>query len=235
MSERMKVVFEFTKTGNMIFISHLDLTRLFLRVLRMSGLRPEYSQGFNPHPKMSFALPLAVGIHSVCELLEFETDRNISIDEVREAAEKANERLPEGVRVTSAREKPESLSRPLASYVSAAGYEFMCEGIVKAPGLLEDFFGRESVIVKKTDKKTRTETEKDVRADMLDYTIIKDMRGRMLAGVTLSAKPGQTLNPAVFFDAFCNASGIAREALSPVITRTSILDAGGKALREMLE
>ena len=221
----MKLVYEFTKTGDIIYISHLDLGRLFLRVLRMSGLRPVYSHGFNPHPKMSFALPLPLGVHSICELLEFETDAALV------GIEKVNERLPEGVRVTSRWEKPESVSKSLASYVTAANYEFMCEGITDAPLLLEVFFKRSSVIAKKYDKKAGKESEKEIRAEMLDYRIIKNMRGRMLAEATLSAKPGQTLNPLVFFNAFCMYHGFAAETMAPVITRTAILGADGKPLR----
>jgi len=225
----MKVVFEFTKSGDMIYISHLDLGRLFLRVLRMSGLRPVYSQGFNPHPKMSFTLPLSLGIHSVCELLEFETDGQIvSLDKV-------NERLPEGVRVLSWSEKPGSITKSLASFVSAASYEFMCEGISDAPSLLAAFFELDSFPVQKLDKKTGTQKTKDIRGEMLDYRIIKNMRGRMLAEATLSAMPGKTLNPVIFFEAFCESAGLNKDSLAPVITRTAILGSDGKPLKEVLQ
>lgn len=223
----MKIVFEFTKTGKMIYISHLDITRLFLRVLRMAGLKPVYSQGFNPHPKMSMALPLSLGLNSLCELLEFETENE---DSIAVAVENINEKLPEGIRVTSWWKKPDYISKSLASFVSAAVYEFMCDGIGNAPELLADFFARESIIV----KKRNTEIEKEIRPEMLDYRIIKNMRGRMLAEATLSAMPGKTLNPVTFFEAFCSRSGIDTASHAPVITRTAILNASGKPLTEVL-
>ncbi|MDR0518748.1 MAG: TIGR03936 family radical SAM-associated protein [Clostridiales Family XIII bacterium] len=68
----MKLVVRFMKLGRMAFISHLDLQRALLRGLRSAGLAPAYSQGFNPHPKMSLALPLALGFESLCEWLEVE-------------------------------------------------------------------------------------------------------------------------------------------------------------------
>ena len=231
----MNLVFEFTKTGNLIYISHLDLSRLFLRVLRMEGLRPAYSHGFNPHPKMSLALPLPLGVHSVCELLEFETGEPGSIQKAAEAVERVNGRLPAGARVTKWWEKPEELSKSLASYVTASGYEFMCEGIKSAPFLLEAFFQRKDIVVKKRDKKTGEESEKEIRSDMIGYNVIKDMRGRMLAEVTLSALPGRTLNPFVFFGAFCEASGLSKDELSPVITRTKIYDKKGQPLPETID
>ncbi|MCL2110901.1 MAG: TIGR03936 family radical SAM-associated protein [Clostridiales bacterium] len=233
----MKLVFEFTKTGNMIYISHLDLARLFLRVLRMSGLRPAYSQGFNPHPKMSFALPLAVGVHSTCELLEFEVDGGgcHSYAYIDEAVGIINGRLPEGVRVTTWREKPDGVTKSLASYAAAASYEIMCEGITDAPTKLAAFFAKESVMAKKRDKKTGGYAEKEIRPQMLAYRIIKDMRGRMLAEATLSAASEATLRPAAFFTAFCEASGLDSKELSPVITRTAILDAGSTPIIEVVK
>jgi len=230
----MKLVFEFTKTGSMKYISHLDLVRLFLRVLRMAGLRPAYSRGFNPHPDMSLALPLSLGLNSVCELLEFETEQASGPAYVDQAVEEVNERLPEGVRVFEWWEKPANVSKSLAANAAAATYEFMCEGIADAPALLADFFAHESVIVQKTDKKTGADSEKDIRPEMLSYRIVKDMRGRMLAETTLLTSPGHTLNPVVFFKALCAAARLDAEKLSPVITRTAILDKDGALLKGAL-
>ena len=230
----MKLVFEFKKTGDLIYISHLDLARLFLRVLRMSGLKPVYSQGFNPHPKMSFALPLPLGLCSVCELLEFETESALVTEAVESAVRSANERMPDGVRILSWFEKPQRISKSLASYASAAAYEFMCDRVGGAPSLLADFFEREKVIVKKFDRKKGITSEKDIRPEMIGYRVVKDIHGRMLAEAVLSAKQGSSLNPLVFFNAFCTDSGLAAETLSPVITRTAILGSDGRPLTEKL-
>ena len=66
---------EFSKTGNIRFISHLDLLRLFKRTFKRSGIELVYSQGFNPHPKLGFAQPLSLGYEGLAEILEFETVR----------------------------------------------------------------------------------------------------------------------------------------------------------------
>lgn len=60
----------FCKTGPAAYISHLDLQRVFARGLRKSGLPVWYSQGFNPHIYMSFALPLPLGQQSLCEAVD---------------------------------------------------------------------------------------------------------------------------------------------------------------------
>ena len=56
-----RYVIKFSKEGNIRYISHLDLLRLFKRSFKRVGIKLQYSQGFNPHPKMSFAQPLSLG------------------------------------------------------------------------------------------------------------------------------------------------------------------------------
>lgn len=67
-----RVLFE--KTGNAIWISHLDTMRLFQRMFKRAGLLLKHTQGFNPRPTVSIALPLSVGVESRCELLDFELE-----------------------------------------------------------------------------------------------------------------------------------------------------------------
>ena len=87
----------FEKTGNAIWISHLDLMRLFQRAFKRAGLPLTHTQGYNPRPSVSIALPLSVGVESGCELLDFDLyGEPVSCDEIRE---KLNASLVEGVRV----------------------------------------------------------------------------------------------------------------------------------------
>ena len=64
----------FTKTGDAVWMSHLDLMRLFQRAFKRAGLPLTHTQGFNPRPSVSIALPLSVGVESVCELLDFDLE-----------------------------------------------------------------------------------------------------------------------------------------------------------------
>lgn len=64
----------FEKKGNAVWISHLDLMRLFQRAFKRAGLHLKHTQGFNPRPSVSIALPLSVGVESQCEVLEFDLD-----------------------------------------------------------------------------------------------------------------------------------------------------------------
>ena len=57
----MKKILVFRKDGLLRFVGHLDVMRSFQRAMVRAGLTPAYSQGFNPHPLMSFASPLSLG------------------------------------------------------------------------------------------------------------------------------------------------------------------------------
>lgn len=87
----------FEKKGNAIWISHLDLMRLFQRTFKRAGLPLKHTQGFNPRPSVSIALPLSVGVESSCELLDFDLDGAIVPNE--EICTRLNEALVEGVTV----------------------------------------------------------------------------------------------------------------------------------------
>lgn len=89
----------FSKTGDAVWISHLDLMRLFQRAFKRAGLPLTHSQGFNPRPSVSIALPLSVGVESHCELLDFQLD-GVEVP-VEELPERLNEKLIPGIRVLS--------------------------------------------------------------------------------------------------------------------------------------
>ncbi len=87
----------FAKTGNAVWISHLDLMRLFQRAFKRAGLRLKHTQGFNPRPSVSIALPLSVGVASQCELLDFELEGDcVACEEIQK---RLNDALIAGVEV----------------------------------------------------------------------------------------------------------------------------------------
>ena len=87
----------FEKTGSAVWISHLELMRLFQRAFKRAGFPLTHTQGYNPRPSVSIALPLSVGTQSHCELLDFELEGGIG--DVEFLREKLNRALVSGVRV----------------------------------------------------------------------------------------------------------------------------------------
>ena len=80
----INVRIKFQKTGNLQFISHLDLQRTLHRILVRAGIPMWYTQGFNPHAKIVFCSPLSVGAQSRCELLDIRIDRDMSCERIKE-------------------------------------------------------------------------------------------------------------------------------------------------------
>lgn len=87
----------FEKKGNAIWISHLDLMRLFQRAFKRAGFALTHTQGFNPRPSVSIALPLSVGVESCCELLDFDLEGEMGSYE--EFISRLNASLVDGITV----------------------------------------------------------------------------------------------------------------------------------------
>lgn len=76
LSENVRI--KFAKVGKMKYISHLDLSRTMKTAFRRAGVPIKYTEGFNPRPKLVFALTVSVGSESVCEFLDITLSRPIS-------------------------------------------------------------------------------------------------------------------------------------------------------------
>ena len=89
----------FAKEGRLKYISHLDVTRCLSRVFNRCGLPIWYTQGYNPHPYLTFALPLPLGVDSRCESFDF---RLTDATDYRTVQDRLNAALPEDLRVLRA-------------------------------------------------------------------------------------------------------------------------------------
>lgn len=94
-----KIKIKYRKGEAVKFISHRDLMRAFHRALRRTGLPISYSQGFNPHVKISWGNALKVGVSSDAEFAELNFEGWVK---PREAQEKLNQELPEGLEILEA-------------------------------------------------------------------------------------------------------------------------------------
>lgn len=70
----MIVRFRYSKLANAVYIGHLEMTKVFERAFRRSGVVVKYTEGFNPTVKLNFASPLSVGIESEYEVAEVEIE-----------------------------------------------------------------------------------------------------------------------------------------------------------------
>lgn len=113
--QKYKYIFTFKKTGLLVFISHLDLMRLFERAFARSGLPVSYSEGFNPHMRLSLPFPLPVGVEGKREYGEIYLAAPIHAEQFLSAV---NEFLPPEIQLLSATrtENKESLHNYLHMY-----------------------------------------------------------------------------------------------------------------------
>ena len=139
----------FEKTGNAVYISHLDLMRLFQRAFKRAGLALTHSKGFNPRPSVSIALPLSLGVSSSCELLDFTLEGEPVPNE--EICEKLNQCLVEGVKVLQVYDGGSKIGN-LAFLDCVVTLEYDRPLPADAVQQIRELFAREEVVVEKKGK-----------------------------------------------------------------------------------
>ena len=139
----------FEKTGNAVWMSHLDLMRVFQRSFKRAGLLLKHTQGFNPRPSVSIALPLSVGIESRCELLDFELDGQTFPN--HEIMSRLNTTLVDGVRILNVYDDGQKIKHlALLSCVITLEYDGGVPG--NAIEEIQGLFSRDEVLVEKKNK-----------------------------------------------------------------------------------
>ena len=140
----------FEKKGNAVWISHLDLMRLFQRAFKRAGLPLTHTQGFNPRPSVSIALPLSVGVESSCELLDFDLDGDKVANRIVRG--KLNDYLVPGIRVIKVYDNMQKIKH-LAYLDTVVTMEYDAGVPADAVSRMEALFASEEVLV---EKKTKT-------------------------------------------------------------------------------
>ena len=191
-----RLVFE--KKGRAVWISHLDLMRLFQRAFKRADLPLKHTQGFNPRPSVSIALPLSVGVESVCELLDFDLDGvSVPCDEI---TERLNRSLVDGVQVHRTYETGRKL-RDLALLDCIVTMEYDRVVPMDAKTSIEALFARESVIVT---KKTKNGMQDQDIIPMIRSMQISQTDANTLIMQTRICCQNPTLNPSQLVVAVSN-------------------------------
>ena len=179
----------FEKTGNAIWISHLDLMRVFQRSFKRAGLLLTHTQGFNPRPSVSIALPMSVGVESRCELLDFDLEGDPVANE--EICQRLNQALVAGIRVLKVYDDGAKLKH--LCYLSCEVDLEYDNGIpAQAQEEISRLFARDEVTV---EKKNKNGTRQENIIPMIKRLEIapKDGNTLVLRGLVCCQNP--TLNP----------------------------------------
>ena len=180
----------FEKTGNAVWISHLDLMRLFQRAFKRAGLPLTHTQGFNPRPSVSIALPLSVGVESRCELLDFDLDGE-KVDN-KEIVARLNQVLVEGVRVIHSYDNGAKIKN-LTYLDCTVDLEYDAGIPENAREKLLNLFARDQILVEKKGKNGIT--EQDI-APMIKSITVEAMDGNTLQIAARICCQNPSLNPA---------------------------------------
>jgi radical SAM-linked protein len=190
-----KLRMRFEKTGRAVYISHLDLMHTLQRAFSRAGFRIKYSEGYNPHPVISIALPLSVGTASVCELMDFRLTEEIEQSSVAEAM---NRCLPEGIRVLEVYQAERKASE--LKWLKLNGrMEYDRLDTDQAADALESFFSQESIVISKKSK--RGFSDFDLIPAVRELSFFPDKENKTVRlDMTVSAQE-PTFNP----DLLCEA------------------------------
>ena len=189
----------FQKQGVAIYISHLDLMRVFQRAFKRAGLNLKHTQGFSPRAMVSIALPLSLGSGSVCEILDFELvgQEELSCEQIRE---KLNKALPEGVRVRECYESDRKVKH-LTHLDVAIFLEYDAGVPAGAAEAIAELFGRESLIVTKRGK--NGPVDQDIIPMIFDLKATQ-ISGRELELTARVCAQNPSLNPQLIITAIEN-------------------------------
>lgn len=183
----------FSKKGRMKFASHLDMNRLMTRIIRRSGVPIWYTEGFNQHPYITFALPLSLGFTSEYEIMDIRiVDDEFSNEMVKAAIQEV---FPEDLAVISVEDA-------VMKTGEVAFAEFLItfeEGDKAFAEALNRFLSQESIITEKKTKKGKMK-EIDMAPCINSFSVIDGETVQL--NIVLAAGGENNLNPTLLLAAF---------------------------------
>lgn len=174
---------KFTKIGDISYISHLDILKIFIRALRRSRIEVFYSEGFHPHPKISFSSALSLGIQSYAEFIDIDIK---NAEDEKHFLKDMNESLPDGIDIVEYKvvEKPVALTK----IMNYSLYEFyLDENLETLLPVIEAVVKREELMIQKKNKKKQI---KDVNIREKIHSIEINQDENILKAILLNSSEG---------------------------------------------
>lgn len=217
-----KLRLRFKKIGRAIYISHLDLMKMIQRAFSRTGLDLKYSEGYNPRPQISIALPLSVGTASVCELMDFKLKADTDLSEL---PQRLTAVLPEGIEIIEAYE-PQRKASAIKWLEVTALMEYDERDAGEMCTALREFFARPEIVIEKKTKRGMGDTDIKPAIKTVDFAVAEG--GVALHAIISAQNP--TLNPELLTDALRKlAPDIAPDFAK--YTRVEVYDADMKVFR----
>lgn len=219
-----EVRLRFSKTGRLKYISHLDINRAMSRALKRAQIPLWYTEGFNPHPYMSFSLPLSLGVESLCESVDLRIIGDITNDEIKN---RLNNVLPQDIKIVDVYDDFRDNSEIVYSdYV----YKFEFKDYEAAFEKIKNVLSSDEIIALKKGKQGRKRVMKETNIkSFIDKYSISIRNDVIVLNIRLLAGPEKNLNPSLLFDTIIRLIDMDFEWKS--IARISLLDKDYKEFR----
>ena len=217
----------YSKSGRAIYISHLDLNRMMSRAVRRAKLPMWYTEGFNPHPYIAFALPLSLGQSSDCEFMDIRIEGDMTDDEIKS---RLSDVLPEGFTVLS-------VGAPVCDAKEIQKAQYFVKIVFGTEDEAKLFAEKADELVKgdelmaeKAGKKGHRKVMKQV--NLIDY--IYDVKITAAANTVnmqciLAAGNTNNLNPALLAETVENTVGLKHAQMH--IVRKKLITADGRVFK----
>lgn len=191
----MDVRMSFQKTGMAKFISHLDTVRLITRSMKRSCVPIWFTEGFNPHAFLTFAMPLSLGFESLCETVDFRLMEEVDLNEL---AARLNKALPVDIRV-------KEIYVPTMSPNDIRWAEYKI--VFNNPDnilldIAEKILSSDEIIVEKKAKQGRKKVAKEVniKEHINSFELIEE-NGKLILNTVLSSGTSININPMLLIGA----------------------------------
>lgn len=215
----------FTKTGRAIYVSHLDVNRLMTRAVRRAELPMWYTEGFNPHPYIAFALPLSLGQSSECEYMDIRIESDMTNDEVKE---KISAVMPQGVNIVE-------VTDPVYNINDISGAKYQVKLIFNSIDEASEFaknaneiLNGDELIAEKMGKKGHRKVLKQVNLiEQIFEKSVSQSESNVIIDLTVAAGNTTNLNPALLIETLEKQIGICSDL--QYIERKDLIVADGKS------
>lgn len=190
-----EVRLRFSKQGRLKYISHLDINRAMSRAFKRAEIPLWYTEGFNPHPYMSFSLPLSLGVESLCESVDIRIVGSITNDEIKN---RMNSVLPEGLKVLDVYD--DFYDNGEISY-SDYVYKFQFDDNALALEKIKSILDGDEILALKKGKQGRKKVFKETNIkSFIDKYNISIRDDTVVLNIRLFAGTDKNLNPSLLFD-----------------------------------
>lgn len=197
----------FSKDDVLVYISHLDLNHAFIRALNRADIKLKFSEGFNPHPKIVFALPLSVGMEGENETVDIGVaDESMTAEHFRTLLEA---QMPPHITI-----KKVEIAETKLKDITGASYEMIIDKCGIEEKLAEFFKSEISVL-----KKTKSGEKQVVISGQIQSMNVFEKDGKTVINAVLDARADSYLNPELIVRAVTEAGIISGDTACRIIRK----------------